>query len=64
MTKLDVNGNTVTTNRKYLMAVLRNTGLEGTEFDSAGRAMVPMADGGMIVFFLSDEPGLARKLGR
>jgi hypothetical protein len=63
MIKLDINGNTVATNRQYLLSVLRNIGLSKYEFDSYGLVMIPTADGGQIRFYMVDEPFLASRLG-
>jgi hypothetical protein len=64
MTKLDINGNTVTTNRNYLLGVLRNMGLGKAFRDDYGRMLVPTADGGQIIFFEEDEPQLIKNWGR
>lgn len=58
MTKLDINGNTVTKNRDYLLKVIRNMKNPVYEIDSAGRYMVECGDGGSVRFFGSDEPRL------
>lgn len=56
MTRMDINGNTVSKNatalrRKVHMAQTYQT-------DSVGRIMVEDGHGGMIVFFAQDEPAL------
>lgn len=56
MTKLDINGNTVSRNRRYLISVLGNLTAPNIEIDSVGRVMVKTGDGGMIVFFKEEEP--------
>lgn len=61
MTKLDVNGNTVSRNRRYILAVLAQTSGKA-ELDGYGRAMLPMPNGGMVVFFMADEPGITAML--
>lgn len=55
MTKLDINGNTVSRNRNYLVRVLGNMTSPEIEIDSVGRVMVKTGDGGMIVFFEEEE---------
>ena len=61
MTKLDVNGNTVSRNRRALLGILVHTTAK-VELDGYGRAMLPMPNGGMVVFFMADEPGITAML--
>lgn len=57
MTRVDINGNTVSTNTKGLRQKIRNAKTYIT--DSAGRYMVDDDKGGYVVFFAQDEPELA-----
>lgn len=56
-----MNGNTVSRNRRYILAVLAQTSGKA-ELDGYGRAMLPMPNGGMVVFFMADEPGITAML--
>ena len=63
MTKMDVNGNTVTTSTVYCKALIRGLPA-GTTYttDAFHRIMVTLADGGYIVFFEQDEPHVTAKV--
>lgn len=56
MTRLDINGNTIS---KSATALRRKVHMAETySTDSAGRIMVDDGSGGVIVFFAQDEPKL------
>lgn len=62
MTKLDINGNTVSKNENYLISVIRSMKKPEYEIDSANRYMVSCGDGGSIRFFGQDYPRMAEYL--
>jgi len=67
VTKIDENGNTVSTSYDYLRKLVRDKGRNmGDTFttDSHGRIMVDVTKGGYIVFFEQDEPQLAETVRR
>ena len=63
MLKLDINGNTVSRNEKYLRQVIKNLPAN-TEYDidSVNRVMVKTGDGGTIIFFMEEEQRLFNKI--
>ena len=62
MRKFDVNGNTVSTNQKYLGGLLRRMTSGTYRTDDYGRIMVDMEDGGYIVFFEQDASYTAQRV--
>lgn len=58
MIRIDVNGNVTSRNRNYLLRVVRRVGTRNAGVDSAGRVILPLADGGHIIWFQKEEPGI------
>ena len=56
MRKMDINGNTVSTNAEYCTHLIANMTSGTYHTDDHGRIMVDTGDGGYIVFFEQDRP--------
>jgi len=56
MRKRDINGNTVSTNRRYLQGVIRNMPVINYHMDSAGYILIDTPDGGHIIFHSQQFP--------
>lgn len=56
MIKMDINGNTVARNEKYLRNIIRNMSTGTYSRDSVGLIMVDCGDGGTIRFYGDEEP--------
>ena len=57
MTRMDINGNSISKSRRSLAPLVKRAKTYTT--DSAGRIMVDDDKGGYVVFFQDDEPELA-----